>query len=153
MSESWDEYAEAWDDNADVISYSKKAFDALCETINPEGLNILDFGCGTGQLTERLSPIANRILALDSSKKMISVLNNKQLSNVDTLVCELTDETIKSNVSLHSKFDLIVASSVCSFLPDCESTLILLKTLLKPSGVICTVGLVKNKSRFRLLAH
>ena len=135
MSESWDEYAEAWDDNADVILYSQKAYDTLCEAVDPEGLDILDFGCGTGQLTERLSPTANRILALDSSKKMICVLKNKQLSNVDTLACELTDETIKSNISLHSKFDLIVASSVCSFLPDYQGTLILLKTLLKPGGV------------------
>ena len=134
MGESWDEYAEEWDDNADVVLYSKEAYDILCETTNPEGFDILDFGCGTGQLTERLSPIANRILALDSSEKMISILKNKQLSNVDTLVCELTDETIRSNAYLHLKFDLIVASSVCSFLPDYEGTLILLKTLLKPGG-------------------
>jgi 2-polyprenyl-3-methyl-5-hydroxy-6-metoxy-1,4-benzoquinol methylase len=135
MSESWDQYAEGWDSNADVILYSKKAYDALCEILSLEALTILDFGCGTGLLTEKMAPKANWILGLDSSEKMISVLKNKLLSNVDTLVAELSEETIKSNVSLHSKFDLIVASSVCAFLPDYESTLWLLKTLLKPDGV------------------
>ena len=135
MSESWDEYAEGWDSNADVILYSRKAYDSLCEILDLEGIDILDFGCGTGLLTELLSPTPNRILGLDSSEKMISVLENKHLSNVDTLITELTEDTIKSNVALQSEFDLIVASSVCAFLPNYESTLRLLKTLLKPNGI------------------
>lgn len=135
MSESWDEYAEGWDSNSDVVLYSRKAYDTLCEILNLEGIDILDFGCGTGLLTELLSPTANRILGLDSSEKMISVLENKHLSNVDTLTAELTEDTIKSNVALQSKFDLIVASSVCAFLPNYESTLRLLKTLLRPDGI------------------
>ncbi len=118
MSESWDEYAEGWDSNSDVVLYSRKAYNTLCEILNPEGIDILDFGCGTGLLTELLSPAAKRILGLDSSGKMISILENKHLSNVDTQTAELTEDTIKSNVALRSKFDLIVASSVCAFLPN-----------------------------------
>ena len=135
MSESWDQYAEGWDTNADVIVYSEKAYKTLVEIVSLAGLNILDFGCGTGLLTARMAPTANRIVALDSSPKMISVLQNKQLPNVDTLSVELSAETIKTNDLLHSKFDLIVASSVCAFLPDYGSTLQLLKTLLKPNGL------------------
>lgn len=135
MSESWDQYAEGWDTNADVIVYSEKAYKTLVEIVSLAGLNILDFGCGTGLLTARMASTANRIVALDSSPKMISVLKNKQLPNVDTLSVELSAETIKTNDLLHSKFDLIVASSVCAFLPDYESTLQLLKTLLKPNGL------------------
>ena len=135
MNESWDDYAEEWDSNGDVISYSDKAFSTLCEVVNPEGLLILDFGCGTGLLTERMAVTADRIVAVDPSEKMISVLENKQLSNVDTLVAVLSDETIKTYDLFKSKYDLIVASSVCSFLPDYEGTIRLLKTLLKPNGV------------------
>ena len=135
MSESWDEQAEGWDSNSDVVLYSRKAYNTLCEILDLEGIDILDFGCGTGLLTELLSPTANRILGLDSSEKMISILENKHLSNVDTLTAELTEDTIKSNVALQSKFDLIVASSVCAFLPNYQSTLRLLKTLLKPNGI------------------
>jgi predicted TPR repeat methyltransferase len=134
MSEDWDQYAEEWDTNEDVIEYSKKAFESLIEIVNPKGLNVLDFGCGTGLLTEKLSPIANQILALDSSEKMISVLKSKRLNNVVTLAVELSENIIKENDLLNSRFDLIVASSVCAFLPDYEKTLNLLKTLLVPNG-------------------
>lgn len=135
MSENWDHYAEEWDSNEDVVSYSKKAYSTLCEIVTLEGLNILDFGCGTGLLTERMSPAANRILAIDSSERMISVLKNKQLDNVDTLAIDLSKATIEANELLHFEFDLVVTSSVCAFLSDYEGALGLLKTLLKPNGI------------------
>jgi len=136
MSESWDDYAEDWDTNEDAISYSEKAFETLINEIKIEGLNILDFGCGTGLLTEKMSPLANKIVALDSSNKMISILNNKKLINVTTISESLSANTIKENSSLQNKFDLIVASSVFGFLPEYESTLALLKALLAPGGMM-----------------
>jgi len=134
MSENWDQYAEEWDTNEDVKVYSEKAYKTLLETFEIEGLNILDFGCGTGLLTEKMAPFANRILAVDSSEKMISVVKDKRLKNVITLAFNLSEETMKANEFLQVKFDLIVASSVCAFLPNFEKTLRLLKTLLIPNG-------------------
>ncbi len=48
MSDSWDEYASDWDANNDVKAYAKNAFETLCDTINFNGLNVLDFGCFNG---------------------------------------------------------------------------------------------------------
>ncbi len=135
MKNAWDQHAGDWDSNDHVRLYAQKAFDTLVEIINPEGLNILDFGCETGLLTEKLTPVARRILALDSSMKMIAVLNEKKLSHVDTLAVDLSQEVITANDLLQQKFDLIVASSVCAFLPDFQNTLKLLKGLLMPSGI------------------
>ncbi len=47
----------------------------------------------------------------------------------------LSKDLIDNNQQLSQKFDLIVASSVCSFLPDYPSTLCLLKNMLKPDGI------------------
>ncbi len=135
MSESWDQYAVGWDTDETVILYAEKAYQALTEIVNPIGLDILDFGCGTGLLTEKMAVIANRVLALDPSIKMIEVLKNKRLQNVDMLSIDLSEEAIKTNDLLQTKFDLIVASSVCAFVPDYEGTLQLLKSLLKPKGL------------------
>ncbi len=135
MSESWDDYTEGWDSKEDVIAYSAKAFGSLCEFVDPQGQLIFDFGCGTGLLTEQMAITVERVVAVDSSIKMILTLRNKYLHNVDNLTAIISEESIKSH-ELHSqKFVLVVASSVCTFLPNYEETLCLLKTLLKPSGI------------------
>ena len=136
MSDSWDDYAEEWDSNEDAISYSEEAFKTLSNIVKLDGQNILDFGCGTGLLTEKLSPFAKQIVALDSSRKMISVLNDKKLPNVNVISNSISDSVVKENKLLKNKFDLIVASSVFGFLPEYESTLSLLKSLLVPEGIL-----------------
>lgn len=135
MSDSWDDYADGWDSNSGVIEYSKKAFDSLCEFKSPEGLNVLDFGCGTGQLTEKIACIASSVVAVDSSPKMIEVLKNKNIHNVNPLSCEISRTSINENPIFKPGFDLIVASSVCAFVPDYEKTLSDLKLLLKEGGI------------------
>jgi len=135
MSESWDDYADDWDTNQDVITYSEKAYDSLCQLISLDGLRVLDFGCGTGLLTEPISRKAEAVVGLDSSEKMIEVLQRKQLPGVDAFAVELSAQEVASNPHLHSKFDLIVASSVCAFLPNYEDTLLLLKSMLTPDGL------------------
>ena len=136
MSDSWDDCADDWDTNIDVISYSEKAYKSLVQVVNIEGKSILDFGCGTGLLTERLSPLANSIVSIDTSPKMIKVLQSKNLPNVSSLSEPLTLELINNNPAFIKKFNIIVASSVFSFLPNYESTLKLLKSLLVTDGLL-----------------
>ena len=136
MSDNWDDYAEEWDKNIDAISYSEKAYGSLIKEINIEGKTILDFGCGTGLLTERLSPLASSIVAIDTSTEMIAVLRSKELPNVTSLSEPLTSELIKNNSAFDNKFNIIVASSVFSFLTNYDSILKLLKSLLVTDGLL-----------------
>ncbi|MBF0193093.1 MAG: methyltransferase domain-containing protein [Magnetococcales bacterium] len=135
MSDSWDDYAENWDGDERVIFYSQKAYDTLCEVTNLSSLNVLDFGCGTGLLSEKIAQHAKQVVALDASPKMVEVLTQKKLPNVLTIAELLTETLISKNSLFKNKFDLIVASSVCGFLPDYEATIPLLKQLLLPDGV------------------
>ncbi|MEX6503657.1 class I SAM-dependent DNA methyltransferase [Pseudomonas zhanjiangensis] len=135
MSNEWDEFAEGWDVDASVQEYANKAFAELSDFIGVDGLSVFDFGCGTGSLTRLLSPRVKNIVALDGSSEMIRLLSEKNLGNVSTIAGFLSQELIDSHPHLADRFDLIVASSVCGFLPDYEATLGLLKSLLKSGGV------------------
>ena len=135
MNDSWDDYALEWDSNDDAINYSEKAYKSLSQLVMTDNKNILDFGCGTGLLSEKLASSAKTIVALDLSPKMISVLNSKNIRNVISISEPLTIEIIKNNTAFKNKFNIIVASSVCSFLPDYETTLKLLKSLLLNDGL------------------
>jgi hypothetical protein len=44
MSDSWDDSADTWDTNNDVIYYSDKGYASLIYNINIECKRILDFG-------------------------------------------------------------------------------------------------------------
>jgi predicted TPR repeat methyltransferase len=135
LNNEWDEYAEGWDVDASVQEYANKAFEELSSVIKHDGLSVFDFGCGTGTFTQLLSPRVKDIIALDGSSEMIKLLAKKNLSNVSTISAFLTQNLIDSHPYLTHKFDLIVASSVCGFLPDYEMTLGLLKSLLKNGGM------------------
>ena len=135
MSNEWDEYAENWDVDPTVEEYAKNAFSELLDNININGLTVLDFGCGTGALTQLMSPTVKSIIAIDPSSEMIKHLDKKALNNVSSISDYLSNELVQNSPELKNKFDLIVASSVCGFLPDYEATLSLLKSLLKKDGL------------------
>ena len=136
----WDEYAADWDNNADVRDYSEKAFSFWEDKVAPAISNLsncraLDFGCGTGLLAEKLAGQCGEVVAIDSSPKMVQVLRAKidQLSASNIVASDVTvnADTIRTHPLFSRKFDLVVASSVCSFLPDYESTLRDLSRLMK----------------------
>jgi len=135
LSNEWDEYAENWDVDPTVEKYARKAFSELVDNLNIDGLTVLDFGCGTGVLTQFMSPAVKSIVAIDPSSEMIKYLDNKALDNVSSIADYLSEELVQNRPELANKFDLIVASSVCGFLPDYEATLSLLKSLIKEGGV------------------
>ncbi len=135
LSNEWDEYAENWDVDPSVEQYAKNAFSELLDSININGLTVLDFGCGTGALTQLMSPSVESIVAIDPSSEMIKLLDKKALNNVTSICDYLSSELVQNSPELENKFDLIVASSVCGFLPDYEMTLSLLKSLLKKDGL------------------
>jgi len=140
----WDEFAPGWDSNDDVRTYAAMAFDSWDRKVGPRirelsDCRVLDFGCGTGLLTERLAPICGQVLAVDTSARMLDVLRKKisdlSISNVTAMEVAVNATTIEENPDLAGKFDLIVASSVCSFLPDYETTLGNLVSILNPGGL------------------
>ena len=131
----WDAFADSWDSNDLTSLYADRAHAALTDIITLRDLRVLDFGCGTGLLTEKMSPNAEHIVALDGSVKMVERLKQKALPNVSPIADFLTPEFVRSAPLLQEKFDLITASSVCAFLPDYAETLRLLRSVLKPTGI------------------
>lgn len=134
MSENWDEYAEGWDNNDSTVLYASKAYASLLVNAEIAGVSVLDFGCGTGLLTQRIADQAASVVALDPSKKMISVLEKKHLKNVSTIDQVLSQHLMNTHKSLQNGFDVIVASSALAFVPDYQQTLIQLKSLLNKGG-------------------
>lgn len=136
MSENWDEHAENWDRDERVRFYADQAFASLIEFVAVhdnewKSKRVLDFGCGTGLLTEKLAPLVGEVIAVDTSPNMIEVLREKKIGNVTAIRANIDDQTI---APWFSSFDLIVTSSVCGFLPNYEATIGVLSQTLGTPG-------------------
>ena len=131
----WDEYAADWDTDEAARRYSEAAFTALVERLSArslslEGARVIDFGCGTGLLTERLIAAGAQVDAVDTSPAMLAVLDAKIIERGWAGV-----RTSNELAGLTGPYDLVVCSSVCSFLDDYPATVQRLVADLRPGGL------------------
>ena len=97
-TDTWDDFAAGWDAESAVQQYADKAYESWQRRVAPlieniSEIRILDFGCGTGLLTERLAPLCREIVAVDTSVGMIDVLDSKMATGsscASNYTCRLT---------------------------------------------------------------
>lgn len=128
---SWDEYAAHWDDSAAVRAYANGAFESLASLAEAIGFDLTgattcDFGCGTGLLTERLASRCAHIDAVDTSSAMLEELGSK----IDRQRWDHV-RLLEWLPATPQRYDLIVCSSVLSFVKDYPA---LVKTLVTHLG-------------------
>lgn len=94
---------------------------SLYHGLIPNGSEVLEVGCGTGEILDYLKP--NRGVGLDVSEKMIEIAKNK-FQNSKTLIFEAS--TVE-NFNSPDKFDYIFLADVIEHLDDVNSTISALK--------------------------
>lgn len=136
LASEWDDVASAWDDEPATRAYASAAYSSLVALLRDTPLSladarVLDFGCGTGLMTERLADAGASVLAVDTSVVMLDVLRAKQR------LIESRDVVTSTTLPRPGQtFDLVVCSSVCSFLDDYPGTVAELVALLAPGGLL-----------------
>lgn len=135
MANQWDLLAEDWEDQPENIELADKAYASLTDILALTGKHVLDFGCGSGRLSQRLSPNVKSIIALDASEAMIEELDTKELVNVEPVVDTLTRGLVAQHPAFRKQFDLVVACAVCSYLENVDEALAIIYSLLDKGGV------------------
>jgi ubiquinone/menaquinone biosynthesis C-methylase UbiE len=87
----------------------------------PEGLRVLDLGCGTGDLLASLKP--SRGVGVDFSARMVEIAKGKH-PDLEFVHGDIEDE--KPIGKLKGPFDVVVLSDTIGLLDDCEAALTLL---------------------------
>jgi 2-polyprenyl-3-methyl-5-hydroxy-6-metoxy-1,4-benzoquinol methylase len=99
---------------------------------------VLDFGCGTGLISNEIAGNVKLIHAIDISSKMIEIAKNKadnrKIQNIDYTYSTIFDERYKSG-----SFDVILAFNILHLLEDNQKTIQRINDLLKPGGLIISV--------------
>lgn len=91
---------------------------------------VLDYGCGLGENTEFLSPLANEVKSIDISDYAISLLKEeKPFENVEYMVMDAEETFFPDNY-----FDLVCGQAILHHL-DLEKSLNEISRILKDNGV------------------
>jgi len=155
VTKEWDAMAGEWDDLATgyatgfiPLLWQETGY-AADDPTSRQDLIVLDFGCATGLVTERIRHHVARVIAIDVAPNMMDALQDKlragEWKNVDAYCgavahLETTNAETKAALqALQGKVDIVAASSVLNFVPDddMEATMRFLAGLLKPTtGVL-----------------
>lgn len=96
---------------------------------------VLDYGCGTGWISNEIAPYVKGIHAIDISANMIAIANKKakerNIANITYAHSTIFDERCKKG-----SFDVILAFHVLHLLEDERIALLRMNELLKPGGLL-----------------
>jgi 2-polyprenyl-3-methyl-5-hydroxy-6-metoxy-1,4-benzoquinol methylase len=98
---------------------------------------VLDFGCGTGLVSNEIANDVKFIHAIDISSKMVAIAKEKaaglKIENINYVHSTLIDEQLSK-----SSFDVILAFYILHLVEDSQKVMQRLNELLKPGGLLIT---------------
>ena len=116
----------------DEAAYQQKL--AKTQAYFESDMEVLEIGCGTGGTAIIHAPHVKHIRAVDFSKNMIAIANERAaqagVSNVDFEV-----QGIDAMVQESAAYDAVLALNILNLVDDREDTIAKIRTMLKPGGV------------------
>jgi ubiquinone/menaquinone biosynthesis C-methylase UbiE len=105
-----------------------------------EGDHVLEIGFGPGLAIERLARLApkGRVVGVDHSALMVEVASRRNRSAIEAGVVELKRGSFELLPHLGESFDKAFSVNVLQFLADRREVLQLIRSILKPDGLIAT---------------
>ena len=118
------------------------------------GYDVLDLGCGTGNLTSRLARPGVRVTGVDLSPEMLAVARRKVSPGAGVRWVQTSAVELIDHFSAES-FDAIVSILMFSELSDAEQRLVLRQcmSLLRPGGRLIVADEVRPSSLLRRALH
>ncbi len=108
---------------------------------------ILDFGCGTGELTRKIALQGGRVVGIDPSAEMIAVAR-EQFSDIEFYNCDVRE------FNSSEKFDKIFSNDVLHWIKQPQPTLKKLYDLLRDNGkFVAEFAGQGNISKIQQLLH
>ena len=144
----FDSKAATWDEEPRRVALAREVTAAIIREIPfVNGMDVLDYGCGSGLVTLGLQPHVGRIIGADSSQGMLDVLTGKVreqgLVNVSTRLIDLTSQD-----SLDGDFDVIVSSMTLHHVCDVPALISRFVRSLKPGGWLALADLEAEDGSF-----
>lgn len=149
----WDKIAERYSKRpvADEESYQKKL--AVTRSYFQPDMEVLELGCGTGSTAITHAPHVKHILAIDVSRKMLTIAQAKAEANgVKNVTFRQSD--IDELSAPDQTYDVVLGLSILHLVDDKEAIISKVHKMLRPGGlfVTSTTCLGDTMKFFKLIA-
>ncbi len=145
---SFDERAATWDEDPAKVERSAVVADAIIATVPlSSGTRMLEYGAGTGLVTQALRDHVGPVTLADSSEGMRAVLQAKIDAGTLT-VARIWALDLATEAPPHEQFDLIVTVMALHHIADLARVLASFAALLAPGGHLCIVDLDHEDGSF-----
>ncbi len=112
---------------------------------------VLDIGCGGGILTERLQAEGALVTGIDAASMLIKVAQEHQQEIADLDPIQYYISTAEDFAKHHpAKFDIITCMELLEHVPDPQSLIHAISTLLKPNGQVFLSTLNRTPKSYAL---
>jgi len=130
MSQFWN--TQLYDNSHDFVA---KFGEGIFSWLQPkEGEDILDLGCGTGDLTKKIQEAGAKVIGIDSSGEMIATAKGK----FSTIHFQQADAT---QLPFESTFDAVFSNAVLHWIPEKEKAISnIYKSLRKGGRMVVEFG-------------
>jgi ubiquinone/menaquinone biosynthesis C-methylase UbiE len=134
------------------LGHVNRVYGRVAELVR--GPNVLDLGCGTGNLTIRLAHLGLSTVGVDLSPEMLALAKKKTLPGTEVRFLEAGAVELIDHFPAGS-FDTIVSVLVFSELSDAEQRVALHQchALLRPGGRLILADEVRAPTWLRRLLH
>ncbi len=146
-TEHFNSAAETWDSEETIHRTSVFAAAIKKHLIDHKINNLLDFGCGTGLLTEHFLDSSSSLTGIDTSVGMLEKFNRRfqHQDHVKSLAGNVEDESMSE---IDESYDVIMSSMAFHHLKDPKKVLKLFKKYLAPNGKIFIIDLDEEDGTF-----
>lgn len=149
MRDKFNQAAGAWDEKPERVKASLALAEKLKSVLSfsPDSV-VLDYGCGTGNVSLSIASDVNHLYACDFSSGMLEVVEKKagelQTSNIETV---LVDDGFGNHFADNS-IDIIFSTMVFHHVEDLDSVMSCFASFLKKGGMLAIVDLVEEDGSF-----
>ena len=148
MAEKFDDKAATWDDDPDKVARARHGADAIRAALGLRPtMRVLDYGAGTGLLSEQLAEAVGSLVLADPSAGMRAVMEAKvaagTLPNATVVDLDLTQDA--SDVG---SFDLVTTMLALHHIPDLAGVLAGLAAVLESGGQLAVIDLEAEDGSF-----
>jgi len=139
----FDNAAQTWDQKPTRVILAENVAKAI-KTHLPltAEMDLLDFGAGTGLLSMEILPLVRSITAIDTSAKMLEVLEGKGADGISTCCVDIFSQEFEA------RFDAVISSMVMHHVQDTHALFTRIHSLLHEGGRIAFADLYKEDGSF-----